>query len=53
MVPIAFDGCFGWLHPGTADFGVVLCRPDGDEELNLRHLWLSFAEKLASAGMPT
>ena len=53
MVPIAFDGCFGWLHPGATDFGVVLCGPDGDEELNVRYLWLSFAEKLASAGMPT
>jgi pimeloyl-ACP methyl ester carboxylesterase len=53
MVPIEFNGCFGWFHPGTADYGVVLCGPEGHEELCVHHIWLNFAEELAAAGFPT
>jgi dienelactone hydrolase len=51
--PIAFEGCFGWLHPGGTSRGVVLCGPVGEEAdyvyANLRR----FADRLASAGHST
>jgi len=53
MIPVTFNGCFGWLHPGCASRGVVLCSPHGHEEICVHRVWRSFAEALAEAGMPT
>lgn len=51
--PVVFEGCFGWLHPAEGLRGVVLCGPYGYEELCAHRAWKSFAENLASAGLPT
>ena len=32
--PVAFDGLFGWLHPGVARRGVVLCGTLGFAQLS-------------------
>jgi len=49
-MPIAFSGCFGWLHMGVGDIGIVICPGIG------RDAWLShstlrrLAIELARAG---
>ena len=53
MIPVVFDGCFGWLHPAAGNRGVVLCAPHGYEELCVHRQWASLAERLAAAGLPT
>ncbi len=53
MIPVVFEGCFGWLHPAAGNRGVVLCAPHGYEELCVHRQWAGLAERLASAGMPT
>ncbi|WP_207458938.1 alpha/beta hydrolase [Azospirillum sp. SYSU D00513] len=53
MMPIEFDGCFGWLHPASGGRGVVLCGPHATEELILHRAWRDFAETLAASGLPT
>jgi len=51
--PIFFDGCFGWLHPGAAKHGVVLCGPLGEEADCARRSLRELAEQLAAVGLPT
>src|SRR5437588_12896888 len=53
MIPITFEGCFGWLHPDTSARGVILCSPHGSEKLYLHRVWYGLGESLAIAGMPT
>lgn len=53
MRPIAFAGCFGWLHPGTTACGAVLCSAHGEEEALAHRAWLHFAEELAVQGVTT
>jgi pimeloyl-ACP methyl ester carboxylesterase len=56
MRPVAFDGCFGWLHPAQAHaahgHGVVLCSPFGYDELCTHRGWRQLAGRIAAAGMP-
>ena len=48
MIPVVFDGCFGWLHPAAGNRGVVLCAPHGYEELCVHRQWAALAERLAA-----
>ena len=51
MTPVTFNGCFGWLHPGTGDRGVVLCGPLGHEAVATYRGWRQLAESLATQGL--
>ncbi len=53
MTPVAFDGCFGWLHPGAGECGVVMCGPIGFEKQIFHRSWRFLAERLAAEGYPT
>ncbi len=53
MIPISFDGCFGWFHPAGTSRGVVLCGPVGEEADYVYGVWRDFAERLAQAGLST
>jgi len=53
MTPIAFDGCFGWFHPGGRARGVVLCGPVGEEADYVHGAWRELAEQLARGGLST
>ncbi len=53
MIPISFDNCFGWFHPGETSRGVVLCGPVGEEADFVHGVWRDFAEELAEAGLST
>lgn len=53
MMPVVFEGCFGWLHSATGKHGVVLCGSIGDEANVLHRSWRELAERLAAAGLPT
>ncbi|MDR3097062.1 MAG: alpha/beta hydrolase [Paraburkholderia sp.] len=52
MIPVVFDGAFGWLHPAEGRTGVVLCNPFGYDALCTHRGWRKLAERLAAAGMP-
>ncbi|WP_043287400.1 alpha/beta hydrolase [Paraburkholderia oxyphila] len=52
MIPVVFDGAFGWLHPAGGHMGVVLCNPFGYDALCTHRGWRKLAERLAAAGMP-
>lgn len=52
MIPVVFDGAFGWLHPADGRMGVVLCNPFGYDALCTHRGWRKLAERLAAAGMP-
>ncbi|CAB3776094.1 hypothetical protein LMG28688_00164 [Paraburkholderia caffeinitolerans] len=52
MVPVVFEGAFGWLHPAGGSTGVVLCNPFGYDALCTHRGWRKLAERLAAAGMP-
>ncbi len=51
MTPVTFDGCFGWLHPGRGDRGVVLCSAFGHEAVGTHRGWLALAERLGAQGL--
>ncbi|NYH14507.1 alpha/beta hydrolase [Paraburkholderia bryophila] len=51
MKPIAFNGCFGWLHEGNTGRGVVLCEPLGHEGMWAHKLVRALAERLSGEGM--
>ncbi|WCM22613.1 alpha/beta hydrolase [Paraburkholderia bryophila] len=51
MKPIAFNGCFGWLHEGKTRRGVVLCEPLGHEGMWAHKLVRALAERLSREGM--
>ncbi|MGH8778775.1 alpha/beta fold hydrolase [Paraburkholderia sp.] len=52
MKPVVFDDCFGWLHPGDGEQGVVLCNPFGYDALCTHRSWRRLAERIAATGMP-
>ncbi len=51
MTPITFNGCFGWLHQGSSERGVVLCSPLGHEAVATHRGWRQLAESLAHQGL--
>lgn len=51
MNPVVFEGCFGWLHPGSGQAGVVLCSPFGYDALCTHRGWRKLAERIAAAGL--
>ena len=51
MTPVSFDGCFGWLHAGWSDRGVVLCGPLGHEAVATHRGWRKLADKLSRQGL--
>ena len=53
MIPVVFNGCFGWLHPASGATGVVMCNAYGHEALLAHRGWRGIAEHLASTGTPT
>lgn len=52
MIPVLFEGCFGWLHPAAGRRGVVLCSPWEGEEPAMHRAWRDLARQLAAAGLP-
>ncbi len=52
IVPVTFDGCTGWLHPGRGRHGVLLCGPLNHEILPLYQSWHALAAMIAAAGLP-
>lgn len=52
MIPVAFAGCLGWLHPAAGGRGVVLCPPWGFEALCAYRAFFETAQALAAAGLP-
>jgi pimeloyl-ACP methyl ester carboxylesterase len=54
MIPVAFHGCRGWLHPahGSAAHGLVLCPPFGYELICTQAGLRVLAEQVAAAGTP-
>ncbi|HEY8136427.1 MAG TPA: alpha/beta fold hydrolase [Methylocystis sp.] len=54
MTPVAFGGCFGWLHQAAGGGrGVVLCAASGYEALGTHQSWRVLADRLAAVGLPT
>ena len=51
-IPVAFDGCAGFLHPARGTVGVLMISPWGFEEFTIRQGWRLLAETLAVAGFP-
>ena len=51
MTPVSFDGCFGWLHAGWSDRGVVLCGPLGHEAVATHQGWRQLADTLCGQGL--
>ena len=50
MIPVAFDGCAGFLHPGHSDEGVVVCGALGHETSGTHRGLLELATGLSEAG---
>lgn len=46
-LPVAFDGCAGFLHPARSNTGVLMIPPWGFEEFTVRAAWRTLAEQLA------
>ena len=54
MTPVAFGGCFGWLHQaGGGSRGVVLRGASGYEALGAHQSWRVLADRLAAGSLPT
>jgi alpha-beta hydrolase superfamily lysophospholipase len=57
MIPLAFDGCLGWLHAARGSpkgqRGVVLCGAIAYEGLCAYRSWYELAEEIALWGCPT
>ena len=51
MTPVTFNGCFGWLHQGSSERGVVLCGPLGHEAVATHRGWRQLAGSLAQQGL--
>ncbi len=49
-IPVAFDGCAGFLHPAAGNVGVLMLSPWGFEEFTVRQGWRLLAETLAGNG---
>ena len=52
-LPMAFDGCFGTLHPAAGKTGVVICGAQGYDDLCSRRALALLADDCADAGLPT
>ena len=54
MIPVAFQGCRGWLHPanGAAAHGLVLCPPFGYDLICSQAGLRVLAEQIAASGTP-
>lgn len=53
MRPVTFGSCFGWLHEGTNQRGVVMCSPVGFEELGVHRAWRDLAQDITKLGFNT
>ena len=57
MLPVVFNGCFGWLHPGRPenryDIAVLLCAGVGQDFTNGYRPFRLLANYLSAAGYPT
>ncbi|MBK9082387.1 MAG: alpha/beta fold hydrolase [Rhizobiales bacterium] len=53
MRPLVFDDCAGWLHEADGALGVVVCGPQGYEQLCAQAALRELAERLAARGLPT
>ncbi|MFV0280056.1 MAG: alpha/beta fold hydrolase [Rhodoblastus sp.] len=53
MIPVVFDNCRGWLHPGASRRGVIICGAHGFEDLCARSSLRLLAEQLSRQGLPT
>jgi pimeloyl-ACP methyl ester carboxylesterase len=55
--PVAFGGCFGWLHPaveaGPHDTAILLCGGLGRDAIDGYRSFLVLGTRLAMAGYPT
>ncbi|BBE71096.1 alpha/beta fold hydrolase [Oharaeibacter diazotrophicus] len=52
-LPIAFEGCAGFLHPGAARRGVVMVASIGYEAHCVSETWRALAGAFAGRGLPT
>ena len=52
MIPVVFDNCRGWLHPGASTRGVVICGAHGFEDLCARSSMRLLAEEISARGCP-
>lgn len=53
MRPLVFGDCAGWLHEAGGALGVVVCAPQGYEQLCAQGALRELAERLAARGLPT
>jgi len=53
MAPITFGNCFGWLHEGWGDIGVVICPGIGWDAHKAHGSLRLLADDLARLGYPT
>ncbi|HYP63043.1 MAG TPA: hypothetical protein VEQ16_04110, partial [Acidocella sp.] len=56
MMPVTFDGCFGWFHPassGRAGAAVLLCPGASQDFSNGYRPFRLLAARLAEAGYAT
>ena len=53
MKPVAFEGCFGWMHDASGNTGVVLCGAYGHEAVWAHRSWRGLAEHLSDNHIPT
>ena len=52
MIPVVFDNCRGWLHPGSSRRGVIVCGAHGFEDLCSRSSMRLLAEEISARGLP-
>lgn len=52
MIPVVFDNCRGWLHPGASKRGVIVCGAHGFEDLCSRSSMRLLAEEISARGCP-
>ncbi|MFO1136916.1 MAG: alpha/beta fold hydrolase [Rhodoblastus sp.] len=52
MIPVVFDNCRGWLHPGASRRGVIVCGAHGFEDLCSRSSLRLLAEELSAREIP-
>jgi hypothetical protein len=52
MIGVSFGRCQGWYHPSEGARAVLICQPQGFEDLCARKSLRVLAERLAGVGMP-
>ncbi len=52
LIPVVFDNCRGWLHPGASKRGVIVCGAHGFEDLCSRSSMRLLAEEISARGCP-